>query len=92
MSISLESAAIFFAPRLFGFSKRRPGRPLNTDLPRKYACWGGSLSAAAQCIRRPMMLKNSSRVASLLKNAPVKSDVVVTAFCFWTPRICMHMC
>lgn len=34
---------------------------------------------------------NSSRVLAWL-NAPVKSEVVVMAFCFSTPRICMHMC
>ena len=34
---------------------------------------------------------NSSRVLAWL-NAPQKSDVVVTEFCFLTPRICMHRC
>ncbi len=34
---------------------------------------------------------NSSRVASF-SNAPLKSEVVVTEFCFCTPRIIMHMC
>ena len=34
---------------------------------------------------------NSSRVASF-SNAPLKSEVVVTEFCFCTPRIIIHMC
>ena len=29
---------------------------------------------------------------SLVKRYQVKSEVVVMAFCFSTPRICMHMC
>ena len=39
-----------------------------------------------------MSLRNSSLVLRLLRKAPVKADVVVTEFCFCTPRICMHMC
>ena len=34
---------------------------------------------------------NSFRVESLFKNNPVNALVVVAEFCFWTPRICMHM-
>ena len=34
---------------------------------------------------------NSFLVLSLSK-APVKEEVVVKEFCFWIPRICIHMC
>ena len=39
----------------------------------------------------PIKFINSSRVLASL-NAPVKSEVVVTEFCFSTPLICIHMC
>ena len=35
---------------------------------------------------------NSSRVLGSFMKAPVKSLVVVTLFCFCTPRIDMHIC
>lgn len=39
-----------------------------------------------------MSCTNSSRVLLSLRKAPVNAEVVVTLFCFSTPRICIHMC
>ena len=49
------------------------------------AAAGGARSYTIRCI-------NSSRVRRSFMKAPVKAEVVVTEFCFCTPRICMHMC
>ena len=45
-----------------------------------------------QCRSAPMRCMNSWRVFSFLRNAPVNSDVVVTEFCFWMPRMDMQRC
>ena len=37
------------------------------------------------------MVKNSFLVLISFMKAPVKAEVVVTEFCFWTPLICIHM-
>jgi hypothetical protein len=37
-------------------------------------------------------LRNSLRVRSSLRKMPLKADVVVTAFAFWTPLKVMHVC
>ena len=38
-----------------------------------------------------MSVMNSFRVRMSLRKVPVKAEVVVTEFCFWTPRTCMHI-
>ena len=35
---------------------------------------------------------NSWRVARSVRKTPLTWDVTILAFCFWTPRISMHMC
>ena len=37
-------------------------------------------------------LRNSFLVLSSLRNTPEKADVVVIAFAFWIPLICMQVC
>src|SRR5690606_16326804 len=37
-------------------------------------------------------LRNSLRVAALLRNWPSITEVTIEEFCFSTPRIIMHMC
>ena len=50
------------------------------------------VSATSQCKSAPMRCMNSCRVFSFLRKAPVNSDVVVTEFCFWIPRMDMQRC
>ena len=52
-----------------------------------YACLSASLGYA--CLIR---LRNSFLVLSSLRNTPEKADVVVIAFAFWIPLICMQVC
>ena len=50
------------------------------------------VSATSQCRSAPIRCMNSCRVFSFLRKAPVNSDVVVTEFCFWIPRMDMQRC